>query len=185
MNPLRLRHLAPLALLTAACHGPAAIAEQYHEALSRSDGSKALGLLSEKTRAELTQIAKKASEASGGTLSADPALMITSGDASIYPRREKGRTSPVKATLVSSDGKRARVSVALGQGQHELELVKESLRWRIELPLTPPSAVAPAPAPAAPAAPAAPPAAAPAAPAAEGPDAATPAAPDAPKPAAP
>jgi len=136
VNHLRiLRTLAPVLALTA-CHAPTVVAEKFHEAMAKGDGSKAYELLAAKTQAELTAVAKKASEASGGTLSPDPTLMIVAGDLGIYPARKEGQPNkPVKATLLSQESKRAKVSVRIGEGQHELDLVQEQLRWRVDLPI--------------------------------------------------
>ena len=131
----RLFPLAAALLLLAACSRPTDVAVQFHEALNAGNGAKAFALLSKPTQDKLTEISKKAHDASGGTVSEDAALMIAHGDPSIYPTPTPAQPKAVRATMISTDGPRAKVSVHIGEAAHEMDLVKENGRWRIDLPI--------------------------------------------------
>lgn len=152
------------ALLLSACSPPNEVAAQFHDALYRGDGAKAFSLLSRSTQERLKEIAKKAHDMSGGTVPNDPTLMIVHGDSSMYPT-PTATQKVVRASVLSTEGPHAKVKVRIGEADHEMDLVKENGRWRVDLPITTqsvgatPSAPPPAPPAPAPAAPAAPPAA--------------------------
>jgi hypothetical protein len=131
----RLFPLAAVVLALSACSKPTDVAVQFHDALYRGDGTKALSLLSKPTQEKLQEFAKKAHDMSGGTVPDDPALMIVHGDSSIYPSPTAAQPKVVRATLLSADDKRAKVKVHVGESDHEMDLVKEGGRWRIDLPI--------------------------------------------------
>ena len=132
-----MQRLAPLAALLAlaACSRPTDVAVQFHEALADGNGGKAFALLSASTRAKLAEIAKRAHDESGGAVSDDPALMIAHGDPSLYPTPDGPEDKVASATLLAMDGARAKVSVRIGEAAHEMDLVRERGRWKIDLPL--------------------------------------------------
>jgi hypothetical protein len=131
---LRLLPMAAL-LFCAACAKPADVAVQFHDALAADNGARAFSFLSARSQAELTRIAKAAHEKSGGAVSEDPAAMIVRGDASIYPLPTQPGLHAVHATLLSTNGPRAKVAVQIGEKKHEMDLVREGGRWKIDLPL--------------------------------------------------
>jgi hypothetical protein len=122
-------------LFCAACGKPTDVAVQFHTALARDEGAKAFGLLSARTQAELARIAKAAHDKSGGAVPEDPAAMIVRGDGSIYPLPTQPGQPAVHATLLSTNGPRAKVSVQIGDKKHEMDLVREGGRWKVDLPL--------------------------------------------------
>ena len=133
-------HLRPFLLLAAllclaACARPTDVAVQFHDALAREEGNKAFGMLSARAQAELTRIAKAAHDKSGGAVSEDPAAMIVRGDRSLYPLPTQIGQHEVRATQLSADGARAKVSVQIGEARHEMDLVREGGRWKVDLPL--------------------------------------------------
>jgi hypothetical protein len=131
------RHLLPLAALLAlaACNHPVDAAVQFEDALANDNGPKAFGLLSTRAQAELTRIAKATHEASGGTVSDDPTLMIVRGDRSVYPSTTAASPHVARASLLSMDGNRAKVTVDIAGTKHEMDLVREGGRWKVDLPL--------------------------------------------------
>ena len=126
--------LATLALGLASCGRPTDVAVQFHEALALRDGAKAFALLSSATRARLAAIAKQAHDASGGTVSDDPAQMIVDGDTGLYPASTPDQPKVVTATLISATDARAKVEVKIGQTTQPMELVREKGHWRVDLP---------------------------------------------------
>ncbi|MGC4122656.1 MAG: DUF4878 domain-containing protein [Myxococcales bacterium] len=133
----RLFPLAALLLALSACSPPADVAVQFHDALYRGDGAKAFSLLSKPTQDQLSAIAKKAHDMSGGTVPNDPTMMIVHGDSSLYPA-PTSKQKVVRASTLSSEGPHAKVKVRIGETDHEMDLVKENGRWRIDLPISKP-----------------------------------------------
>ena len=131
----RLFPLAAVALLCCGCTRPTDVAVQFHEALRAGNGAKAFSLLSKPTQDKLAEVAKKAHDASAGAVSDDPALMIAHGDPALYPPPSQGQPKAARATMLSATGPRAKVMVHLGEAAHEMDLVKEGGRWRIDLPI--------------------------------------------------
>ena len=130
------RLLPTLALgLLCACGHPTDVAIQFHDALAKGDGAKAYALLSKPTQEKLARIAKAAHDVSGGTVSDDPAEMIAHGDNSIYALPTASQPHVARVSMISSEGPRAKVSVHIGESTHEMDLVREGGRWRIDLPL--------------------------------------------------
>ncbi len=126
-----------LALSLAACEGPAEVVYQYHQALAQGRGDKALSLLDAKTRAELAQRAKAAHDASGGSVSDDPAKMIVQGNPDFYPVPTPGAKA-AEVKVLEAGPERARVEAKVqGQPTSVVDVVKEGGRWRIDLPLAP------------------------------------------------
>jgi hypothetical protein len=132
-------HFRPLPLAAllclAACARPTDVAVQFHDALAADNGARAFSMLSQRTQAELTRIAKAAHDRTGGAVPEDPAAMIVRGDGSMYPLPTQPSQHAVRATLLSSSGARAKVSVQIGEKKHEVDLVREGGRWKIDLPL--------------------------------------------------
>lgn len=127
---------AVLALSLSACARPSDVAVQFHQALAKGDEAKAFSLLSTPTQARLTAIAREAHAKSSGLVSDDPRVMIGSGDLSLYPPPTPARPKKgARASPLSENGPRAKVSVHLGEASHEMDLVREGGAWRIDLPI--------------------------------------------------
>lgn len=126
---------AAAALVLGACSRPPDVAVQFHDALYAGNGAKAFGFLSSQTQARLKAIAQKAHDASGGALSADPSLMIVHGDTAMYPAPSAAQPHVARASLLSASGPRAKVSVRIGETAHEMDLVREGGRWKVDLPV--------------------------------------------------
>ncbi len=128
-----------LALACAALTGcqprPEKVAWEFHRALLMRDGEKALSLLSQKTRDELTRRAHQASVASGGALPDKAAAMICQGDLSLYRSRDLAGRDVVKVEPIQlpEGARRAEVEVTLAGVPYLTLLVREEGGWRVEL----------------------------------------------------
>lgn len=131
---LRLLGIAP-ALLLAACAQPTGVAVQFHDALAAHNGARAFELLSARTQAELTRAATAAHAVSDRAIPDDPALMIVLGDMSLYPTTTPAKPHVAQATLIAVNGPHAKVSVRIRDATHDMELVRENRRWRVDLPI--------------------------------------------------
>ncbi len=117
--------LAMLAL--GGCKGewsPDSAYRKFANAVANHDGDKAFAMLSEASRKKVTLLAEQAAKA-GGTVLADPRRMILAGDP--YAK------SIQSVNVVRSEGGVAVLSVDDGSGPREVTMVREGLRWKVQL----------------------------------------------------
>lgn len=116
-----------LMVMAAGCrreHSPEDAYRGFIKALQKGDTKKAWSSLSALTRQKLEERSRAISEASQGGVRDEPELLIFQGTRP----GPLGEVSPVKADETS-----AVLRVASGSKPHQVKLVKESGRWRIEL----------------------------------------------------
>lgn len=119
-----------LSLLLGACarepaDSPEAAYRGFAEALRRGDGRAAYAALSPATKAKVEARTKELSQASGGLIKEDPALVFFQSGTPPRPIGEVKR--------LSADETAAVLEVAGAAGPQQVKLVRESGRWLVDL----------------------------------------------------
>lgn len=115
---------------------PEKTVRDFHKNLLLRDCKRAFGLLTEGTRAKLTQLAASASAQSKGALSEDPSAMICQGDVTIYKSEALSGDDVVQVKLTSRDDQagKAVVTAVIGGTEWPTALIRDSAGlWKIDL----------------------------------------------------